>query len=578
MLPFGTANVHQFFEITNFHCIFFINYFQKYRFSELQLWPVVAIFANAWQSQEFMTMIEQEYNIQIEYIFNRFPSFQKVGASAYKPGIESVKTLVEQLDNPHEKFRSVHIAGTNGKGSTSHMIAAALASTGLKVGLFTSPHLVDFRERIKTSTPECTFDMVPREFVLNFIKDNRQRFEELNVSFFEITTAMAFCWFAQCKVDIAVIECGLGGRLDSTNIITPLLSIITNIGLDHCALLGNTTEKIAAEKAGIIKPGVPVVIGEASGVAQVFKDKAACEGSEISFAEDMPFAGSEQDIPSKATLGVSQERFEQLLDDMDLGGDCQRRNLRTVLGSLNLLNPLLFASKHNIFPNQGDSSLIFSSDISSGNNTAIGNLLNLQLKAIENAARNSGLHGRWEILSREPFIVCDTGHNPHGFALLGNQICTEYGKWRQSHNGARFLMIFGVMADKDLDSIVDYLPKNAEYIFVSPTTQRAMKAELLEEKMNGLGFSSFNAGMDWHKGNRCAASTAELGRKGRSDGTGTSGNCEVSTDNKRKGNIGHTLSLYKEIQRTEDFVFIGGSTFVVAEALEWFEAEKSMEP
>lgn len=483
-------------------------------------------------------MIEQEYNIQIDYIFNRFPSFQKVGASAYKPGIESVKTLVEQLGNPHGKFRSVHIAGTNGKGSTSHLIAAALASKGLKVGLFTSPHLIDFRERIKTSTADGIFEMLPKDFVYNFIKDNRQRFEELNVSFFEITTAMAFCWFAQSKVDIAVIECGLGGRLDSTNIITPLLSVITNIGLDHCALLGDTTEKIAAEKAGIIKPGVPVVIGEASGVAQVFRDKAACVGSEIFFAEDMSFAGSEQSIPSKFTLDISLERFEQLLGDMDLGGACQRRNLRTVLCTLSILNPLISS----IFPHSGDSIA------APANKSVCETIASEELSAIENAAKTTGLHGRWEILSREPFMVCDTGHNPHGFALLGRQIRDEYEKWRRCHPGARLIMIFGVMADKDLDTIIDYLPVDAEYIFVSPGTPRAMKAKALEDKMVELGFRSF--------------------RKPEYNGRGIEFDSE--------GRIAVVLSQYRETMRDDDFVFIGGSTFVVAEVLEWFEAGKSV--
>lgn len=467
-------------------------------------------------------MTEQEYNIQIDYIFNKFPSFQKVGASAYKPGIESVKTLVEQLGNPHGKFRSVHIAGTNGKGSTSHMIAAALASKGLKVGLFTSPHLIDFRERIKTSTADGTFEMLPKDFVYDFIKDNRHRFEELNVSFFEITTAMAFCWFAQSKVDIAVIECGLGGRLDSTNIITPLLSVITNIGLDHCALLGDTTEKIAAEKAGIIKPGVPAVIGEASGVAQIFRNKAQAEGSSIYFAEDSDF-----------------EQFEETLRKMDLGGACQRRNLRTVLCSLSILNPLISST----FPHSGDSSA------APVEKPVCKTIASEELSAIENAAKTTGLHGRWEILSREPFMVCDTGHNPHGFALLGRQIRAEYEKWRGKHPGARLLMIFGVMADKDLDSIIDYLPVDAEYIFVSPGTPRAMKAKALEDKMVELGFRSF--------------------RKPEYNGRGIEFDSE--------GRTAVVLSQYRETMRDDDFVFIGGSTFVVAEVLESFEAGKSVE-
>ena len=480
-------------------------------------------------------MTEVDYNNQIDYIFNRFPSFQKLGSGAYKPGIDSVRTLMEHLGNPQRNFKSVHIAGTNGKGSSSHMIAASLASVGLKVGLYTSPHLIDFRERIKTSTPGGAFEMLPHEFVYDFITCNKTEFEKLNVSFFEITTAMAFCWFDQCKIDIAVIECGLGGRLDSTNIISPLLCIITNIGLDHCALLGNTTEKIAAEKSGIIKRGVPVVIGEASGVAGIFKERAQTEGSAIHFAEEMQFAGSGFNKNKGNFLcGITEEQFNDILRKMDLGGACQRKNLRTVLCSLSVLNLLLI---RNFFPHQGDSSSICATSIEPERTKANlpQTLLGKELEAIINAAHTTGLHGRWEILEREPFIVCDTGHNPHGFALLGGQIAAEYGKWREKRPYARLLMIFGIMADKDLDSIVDYLPKEAEYIYVAPATQRAMQAKALEEKMCGLGFRSFNG-------------SAALGCEGR---------------------IGNTLSLYKKIKRKDDFVFIGGSTFVVAEALEW---------
>ena len=216
-------------------------------------------------------MTQQEYQQEIEFIFNRFPSYQKVGKVAYKPGIETMEALDELLDHPHRQFKCIHVAGTNGKGSTSHMLAAAMQKN-YKVGLYTSPHLVDFRERIKING-----QMVSQEFVYNFLQEYKERFVELGASFFEITTALAFAYFAHEQVDVAVIECGLGGRLDSTNIITPLLSIITNIGLDHCDHLGFSLSEIAGEKAGIIKPGVPVVVSEkgAPDVEAVFREKAA---------------------------------------------------------------------------------------------------------------------------------------------------------------------------------------------------------------------------------------------------------------------------------------------------------------
>ena len=221
-----------------------------------------------------LAMESELYNKEIEFIFNRFPSFQREGGSAYKPGLENMRKIIAHLGNPHESFKSVHIAGTNGKGSTSHMIAAALSALPkegsyvekLKVGLYTSPHLADFRERMKVSSPEGHFAMPSREFVYSFLTENKGLFLELDASFFEITTAMAFYWFAAEKVDVAVVECGLGGRLDATNILTPMLSVITNIGLDHCEYLGNTLEEIAGEKCGIIKKYVPVVVGEKSAV------------------------------------------------------------------------------------------------------------------------------------------------------------------------------------------------------------------------------------------------------------------------------------------------------------------------
>ncbi len=463
-------------------------------------------------------MTEQEYCKEIDYIFNRFPSFQKVGAGAYKPGIEGMTALAEVVGNPQERFRTIHIAGTNGKGSTSHMLAAALAALSrsavkwsvaekpdnLKVGLYTSPHLVDFRERIKVSA-SGGFEMVPKEFVYDFIVKYKSEFEKIGTSFFEITTAMAFAWFARCGVDVAVVECGLGGRLDSTNIIVPQLSVITNIGLDHCDFLGATYESIAYEKAGIIKRGVPVVIGEESGVGDVFRQKSSACDAPIIFAE-------EYDGKAFKAAGLD-------CDKLDLKGNCQEKNIKTVAAALGIwMQDNCISPTDEIYK-----------DI---------------VGAVHNAAKITGLRGRWERLASEPYIVCDTGHNSHGFKLLGNQIKESFT------NGGyeRLTMIFGVVADKDLDSISEYLPKkvsnskgevcDAFYYFVNAKGTRALPAGKLREKMSAMGFSG-----------------------------------EVIAD----GNIERTLKEYLDtikLPGNGDMVFIGGSTFVVAEALQFFDKKK----
>ena len=355
------------------------------------------------------------YQKEIEYIFNRFPSFQKVGAGAYKPGIESIVEFLELIGNPHNKWESVHVAGTNGKGSTSHMLCSALmgecpqnttsqipATQNPKIGLYTSPHLVDFRERIKING-----EMVPKEYVYEFIVKYKKDFERLQMSFFEITTALAFKYFADQKVDIAVIECGLGGRLDSTNVIKPLLSIITNIGLDHTEFLGNTPEAVAMEKAGVIKPNTPIVIGERGEVAHIFENTAQDKNAPIYFAEDL-------------NLDTLYEKVD--FSKMDLKGDCQKKNLKTVCTTLEILY------KNNI--NKGEI-----------------------CKQIENAARITGLHGRWEKLQDNPLVICDKGHNAHGLKLIKEQIertCKE-----KSNDNT--YMVFGAVADNDIDKIIELL-------------------------------------------------------------------------------------------------------------------------
>lgn len=430
-------------------------------------------------------MTQQEYNSEIEFIFNRFPSYQTVGKVAYKPGIETMQALDEMLGHPHRRFRSIHVAGTNGKGSTSHMLAAALQKR-YRVGLYTSPHLVDFRERIKVDGK-----MVPQEFVYGFLKEYKERFVELGASFFEITTALAFAYFAAQGVDVAVIECGLGGRLDSTNIITPVLSIITNIGLDHCEHLGFSLPEVAGEKAGIIKAGIPVVIGEKGcpEVEDVFRKKAALVGAPLLFAEEEALKG--EDLSGRLYKSLAEA-------DMDLKGACQQKNIKTVCTALGVLD--------------GE----FDVDGVEGN--------------ICMAAQITGLRGRWETLCSRPLVVCDTGHNSHGFKVLGPQIASQAGQCK-----GRFLMVFGVVADKDLDSIVEYLPREAHYYFVKARGSRALPAEVLAERMASYGF----------RGEAVSGSIGDfLGRLVPGDGAGIAGE--------------------------EDFIFIGGSTFVVAEAIEYF--------
>lgn len=436
-------------------------------------------------------MTQQEYQQEIDFIFNRFPSYQTVGKVAYKPGIETMEALDELLGHPHRSYRTIHVAGTNGKGSTSHMLAAALQKN-YKVGLYTSPHLVDFRERVKVNG-----EMVSQEFVYKFLKEYKDKFVELGASFFEITTALAFAYFAQQKVDIAVIECGLGGRLDSTNIIMPELAIITNIGLDHCEHLGFSLPEVAGEKAGIIKSGVPVVIGEKGcpEVESVFREKAAQVGAPIFLAQEK--------VEEKESL--SGRLYEELLDmDLDLKGACQEKNLKGVSVALELL----------------------------GKDFAVEGCM----ENICAAAKITGLRGRWETLCDAPLVICDTGHNSHGFKVLGPQIARTASVQQEKYPESRFRMVFGVVADKDLESIVEYLPRNAYYHYVNARGTRALPAQELAAKMKGFGFEGEVA-------------------------AGSIGECLAGLvpDN---GAGGSALK--------EDFIFIGGSTFVVAEALEYF--------
>ena len=383
----------------------------------------------------------KSYEEKIEWLFGQFPSYQKVGKVAYKPGIETMEAFDAVLGHPHRRFRSIHVAGTNGKGSTSHMLAAGLAACGLKVGLYTSPHLVDFRERMKIVEGDG-FRMIPTETVEAFIDRWQPFFEEHRPSFFEITTGMAFDFFAAEAVDIAVIETGLGGRLDSTNVITPILSIITNIGLEHCEHLGYTLEAVAGEKAGIIKPGVPAVIGEfLPETRPVFEDKAAGCGSPLTFASEAPPC------------------LQLQVADLDLPGDYQERNLCTLSSAVGVLQPML----------------------------------DLDLAAFRegvcHAAKRTGLHGRWETLreadpkTHKAQIICDTGHNAHGLRWVAEQVD------RISCDYENVFFILGLAREKDIDAIAPLLPRNVRYIWTQASSPRALPAVDLANAMSDHGLS-----------------------------------------------------------------------------------------
>ncbi len=379
------------------------------------------------------------YEEKIEWLFRQFPTYQTVGKLAYKPGIDTMLAFDEALGHPHRRFRCIHVAGTNGKGSTCHMLAAGLAACGMKVGLYTSPHLKDFRERLKIVEGDG-FRMAPCEFVEQFLDRWKSFFEERRPSFFEITTAMAFDFFAAEKVDIAVIETGLGGRLDSTNVITPVLSVITNIGLEHCEHLGYTLEAIAGEKSGIIKPGVPAVVGEFTPQTRpVFEGRAAACGSPLTFAVEAP------------------ECLHLKVSDLDLPGDYQQRNLCTLSAAVGILQPML----------------------------------QLDLEAFESgvreAARRTGLHGRWETLREadsvagKAKIICDTGHNAHGLRWVAEQVD------RISCNYDNVFFILGLAKEKDVDAIAPLLPRNVNYIWTQASSARALPAADLANAMSDHG-------------------------------------------------------------------------------------------
>lgn len=402
------------------------------------------------------------YQETTNWMFNQLPMYQLQGASAYKEDLTNIRLLAVHLDNPQNRLKCIHVAGTNGKGSTSHMLASILQESGYKVGLYTSPHLKDFRERIKINGSDISED-----FVIEFISKHKIFFEANDMSFFEMSVGLAFDYFASEKVDIAIIEVGLGGRLDATNIITPLISVITNIDLDHMQFLGNTPREIAGEKAGIIKPNVPVVIGEYTPETQpVFLAKAEENKAPIYFASDLV----SEVFPS------------------DLIGDYQFHNKKTVQQTIAVLNA------QNEFK------------------VSIENLKT----GLLNVSKNTGLQGRWQQLGENPKIICDTAHNKHGLAIVMNQI--------QKESFENLHIVFGVVNDKDLDSILPLFPKKAIYYFCRPNSSRGLDTEILKEaakKYNLLG--------------------------------------------EKYDSVENAFTVARENAGQNDFIYVGGSTFVVAE-------------
>jgi len=442
------------------------------------------------------------YQETIEYLFNSTPVFEKVGAPAYKPGLQTTEALDEHFGHPHRKFKTIHIAGTNGKGSCSHTLAAILQAEGYKVGLYTSPHLVDFRERIRVNG-EC----VPEQYVIDFVDQERAFFEPLRPSFFELTTALAFKYFAEQKVDIAVIEVGLGGRLDCTNIITPILSIITNISLDHTQFLGNTLAEIAGEKAGIIKPGVPVVIGEdIPETRPVFEAKAKEMQAPILFAQDKEYQEVMEARHCPDGMKYSTRSWGELTGE--LRGDYQAKNMNTILNACNLLakqdasNSQCKTSSHSV---QNSVQPIISNPQSIKNGIAHVNEL-------------TGLMGRWQKMQDKPLVICDTGHNVGGWQYLAPQIKSQPCK--------QLRIVFGMVDDKDVTTVMKMLPQDAIYYWTQATTKRAIKVE----KIANLGAS-----------------------------LGLSGKPYSSVDKAFKAALADAS--------TEDFIFVGGSSYIVADFL-----------
>ena len=424
------------------------------------------------------------YSETIQYLYDRLPVFHHVGSAAYKPGLDNTIQLMNALQNPHKQYRTIHIAGTNGKGSVSNFLAAILQSAGYKVGLYTSPHLVDFGERIRVNG-----SMIDEQYVVDFVGNNTTLFDIIQPSFFEATMAMAFNYFADCKADIAIIEVGLGGRLDSTNIIEPELSIITNISFDHVGFLGDTLDKIATEKAGIIKRNIPVVIGEVIDETRpTFEGKANLENAPLIFAEEQISVTFDSYIEAKMKVKISDNKVYI----SGLAGNYQLKNIATVLTAVQELNKQNFS--------------ITEDKIAQG---------------LEFVTEITGLNGRWQVLRQKPLIIADTGHNVAGIQCVMNQLASMTFK--------KLRVVIGMVNDKDISSVLALLPKDAVYYFTQANIIRALPAKELEEKAKSYGLN----GMVYNSVEEAITSS-------------------ISDSNK------------------EDLIFIGGSNFIVGEALPLF--------
>ncbi len=429
------------------------------------------------------------YEKILEDIYNRFPVYQQVGSIALKPGLGNILAIDERMGHPHRKFKTIHVAGTNGKGSVSHTIAAILQSAGYVTGLFTSPHLIDFRERIRVDG--C---MIPKECVVDFMDRHDMFLNSIQPSFFEITTAMAMDYFERVGVDVAVIEVGLGGRLDSTNIITPDLSVITNIGLEHTQYLGDTLAKIATEKAGIIKPGVPVVIGERHPETDhVFEAKAAENNATIVFAEDVVKMLDHKEENGMLIAQIEYARQQQRRQHAySLTGLCQTHNLLTVLAAVEELKKLDYD--------------ITDLDVKEG---------------MADVQGLTGLMGRWQKVASRPDMIVDTGHNAHGVKILTQQLEEQFSKYLHVH------IVWGMCNDKEPEKVLALLPRDARYYFTQANVPRATQASELYEIGQRLGL-----------------------------------NCHFYPT------VSQAINRAKRYAEPADLIFVGGSNFVVAEALE----------
>lgn len=436
------------------------------------------------------------YDETIQYLFNSAPLFQHVGGAAYKEGLSTTHILDAHFNHPHNQYKTIHIAGTNGKGSCAHTIAAILQHTGLKVGLYTSPHLVDFRERIRING-----EMMPQQYVIDFVEEERSFFEPLHPSFFELTTALAFKYFAEQHVDVAVIEVGLGGRLDCTNIISPILSIITNISFDHTKFLGNTLAQIASEKAGIIKHKVPVIIGECNAETRsVFEHKAHEVEAPILFAEDNKEVLSSEfsDLYGHKLLHYTTRSFGDIYGE--LTGECQIKNTNTILCALHSLSKIFSVTHEDI------------------------------TYAFEHVCEMTGLRGRWQILQERPTIICDTGHNTGGWQYLAHQLA------QIATSGNKLHIVFGMASDKDIERVMSTLPHEACYYWTKASVKRATSEQTI---------ANIATKYDLH--------------------------------GKTYSNVAEAYEAAVNNASTNDYIYVGGSSFIVADLLRYKQTALPLE-